>query len=132
MNILKKIALSAAIVATFATVSAPAFAAEEHVDKNAVVKAAAAETIAKVNEAVSIAEGNGDKAAFLAAIGEARQAQKEFRYEQIERLRQKLNDKLRAAREAADSGTMQEAGAAAKEAATLLTEMKGIYDAAHK
>ncbi len=132
MNIFKKIALSTAIVAAFAAVSAPAFAAEEHGDKNAIVKAAAADTIAKVNEAVSIAEGNGDKAAFIAAISDARQAQKEFRYEQTERLRQKLNDKLRAAREAADQGTMSEAGAAAKAAADVLKEMKEIYDAAHK
>lgn len=131
MNIFKKIALSTAIVAAFAAVSAPAFAAEEHGDKNAIVKAAAADTIAKVNEAISIAEGNGDKAAFIAAIGEARQAQKEFRYEQTERLRQKLNDKLRAAREAADT-SMSEAGAAAKAAAEVLKEMKEIYDAAHK
>lgn len=132
MNFLKKIALSTAIVAAFATVSAPAFAAEEHGDKNALVKAAAESTIAKVNEAISIAEGNGDKATFIAAIAEARQAQKEFRYEQTERLRQKLNDKLRVAREAADQGTMSDAGAAAKEAAALLVEMKSIYDAAHK
>ena len=123
MNIFKKIALSTAIVAAFATISAPAFAAEEHGDKNAIVKAAADSTIAKVNEAVSIAQGNGDKAAFIAAIAEARQSQKEFRYEQTERLRQKLNDKLRVAREAADQGTMSEAGEAAKAAATILTEM---------
>lgn len=131
MNIFKKIALSTAIVAAFATVSTPAFAAEEHGDKNALVKAAAEGTIAKVNEAISIAEGNGDKAAFIAAIAEARQSQKEFRYEQTERLRQKLNDKLRVAREAADN-SMSEAGAAAKAAAEILKEMKGIYDAAHK
>jgi hypothetical protein len=131
MNIFKKIALSIAVVGAFATVSAPAFAAEEHQDKNAIVKAAAALTITKVNEAISIADGNGDKAAFVAAIGEARQAQKEFRYEQTERLRQKLNDKLRAARESADS-SMSEAGAAAKGAAEILKEMSQIYDAAHK
>lgn len=132
MNFLKKIALSTAMVAAFATISAPAFAAEEHGDKNAIVKAASESTIAKVNEAISIAEGNGDKATFIAAIAEARQAQKEFRYEQTERLRQKLNDKLRVAREAADQGTMSDAGAAAKEAAAILVEMKSIYDAAHK
>lgn len=131
MNIFKKIALSTAIVAAFATVSAPAFAAEEHGDKNAAVRAAAVSTVAKVNEAISIAEGNGDKAAFIAAIGEARQSQKEFRYEQTERLRQKLNDKLRTAREAADT-SMAEAGAAAKSAAEILKEMTQIYDAAHK
>lgn len=132
MNILKKIALSAAMVAAFATVSAPAFAAEEHVDKNAAVKTAAELTVVKLNEAVAISEANGDKAALIAAIGEARQAQKEFRYEQTERLRQKLNDKLRAAREAADKGTTQDAATPIKEASALLTEMMGIYNAAHK
>ena len=130
MNILKKIALSAAMVAAFAT--APSFAAEEHGDKNAAVKAAATETVTKLNEAVAIAEGNGDKAAFIAAIGEVRQAQKEFRYEQTERLRQKLNDKLRVAREAAEKGTIQDAGTATKEASAILKEMMEIYNAAHK
>lgn len=130
MNILKKIALSAAMVAAFAT--APTFAAEEHGDKNAAVKAAATETVEKLKAAVAIAEGNGDKAAFIAAIGEVRQAQKEFRYEQTERLRQRLNDKLRLAREAADKGTIQDAGAATKEASAILDEMMGIYNAAHK
>lgn len=130
MNILKKIALSATMVAAFAT--APTFAAEEHADKNAAVKAAATETVTKLNEAVAIAEGNGDKAAFIAAIGEVRQAQKEFRYEQTERLRQKLNDKLRVAREAAEKGTIQDAGTATKEASAILKEMMEIYNAAHK
>lgn len=102
MNIIKKIALSVAMVSAFAAVSAPAFAAEEHKDKNAVVRAACEGTGVKLQEAISIAEKSSDKAAFIAAIGEARQLQKEFRYEQTERLRQKLNDKLRAARESAD------------------------------
>ena len=130
MNTFKKIALSVAIVAAFATVSAPAFAAEEHGDKNALVKAAADATMAKVEEAVTIGE-KGDKAAFMAAIGEARQLQKEYRYEQTERLRQKLNDKLRAAREASDS-SMEEATNAAKAAVGILKEMEVIYSAAHK
>ncbi len=130
MNILKKVALSIAMVAAFAAVSAPAFA-EEHKDKNAVVRAAADNTGIKLQEAIAIAEKNGDKAEFIAAIGEARQAQKEFRYEQTERLRQKLNDKLRVAREAADEN-LEQAGAAAKDAAAILTEMKQIYAAAHK
>lgn len=130
MNILKKVALSIAMVAAFAAVSAPAFA-EEHKDKNAVVRAAADNTGIKLQEAIAIAEKNGDKAEFIAAIGEARQAQKEFRYEQTERLRQKLNDKLRVAREAADEN-LEQAGAAAKDAAAILAEMKQIYAAAHK
>ena len=131
MNILKKIALSVAIVATFATVSAPAFAAEEHKDKNVVVRAAADATKAKVEEAISIAE-KGDKTAFIAAVAEARQLQKEFRYEQTERLRQKLNDKLSAAREAATQDNMSDATVAIKAAAEYVKEMREIYDAAHK
>ncbi|MEN9898567.1 MAG: hypothetical protein RLZZ66_2216 [Pseudomonadota bacterium] len=131
MNILKKIALYIAIVSAFAAVSAPAFAAEEHKDKNAVVRAAGEGAGLKIQEAISIADANGDKAVFVAAISEARQLQKEFRFEQTERLRQKLNDKLRAARESADENLTQ-AGASAKEALAVLGEMKEIYEAAHK
>ncbi|MEI7839400.1 MAG: hypothetical protein WCJ11_02760 [Methylococcaceae bacterium] len=131
MNIFKKIVLSTAIVATFAAVSAPAFAAEEHKDKNAEVKLAATNTAAKIEEAVTIAE-KGDKAAFITAVSEARQLQKEFRYEQTERLRQKLNDKLSAAREAATQDNMSEAVIAIKAASVYVKEMREIYDAAHK
>ncbi|MDD5227520.1 MAG: hypothetical protein PHN45_04240 [Methylococcales bacterium] len=130
MNTFKKIVLSTAIAAAFA-VSAPTFAAEEHVDKNALVKTAATNTAAKIEEAISIAE-KGDKAGFIAALAEARQLQKEFRYEQTERLRQKLNDKLSAAREAATQDNMAEAGVAVKAAAVYVKEMREIYDAAHK
>ena len=131
MNILKKIALSTAIVAAFATVSAPAFAAEEHADKNAIVRVAADATKAKIEEAISLAE-KGDKTAFIAAVSDARQLQKEFRYEQTERLRQKLNSQLLAAREAATAGNMTEATATIKSALEYVKEMREIYDAAHK
>ncbi len=131
MNIFKKIALSTAIVAAFATVSAPAFAAEEHADKNAIVRVAADATKAKIEEAVSLAD-KGDKTAFIAAVSDARQLQKEFRYEQTERLRQKLNSQLLAAREAATAGNMTEAAATTKSALEYVKEMREIYDAAHK
>ena len=131
MNTFKKIALSAAIVAAFATVSAPTFAAEEHKDKNVAVRAAADSTRSKIEEAITIAE-KGDKAAFIAAVAEVRQLQKEFRYEQTERLRQKLNDKLSAAREAATQDNMSEAGVAINAALVYVKEMREIYDAAHK
>ena len=131
MNTFKKIALSAAIVAAFATVSAPTFAAEEHNDKNVAVRAAADSTRSKIEEAITIAE-KGDKAAFIAAVAEVRQLQKEFRYEQTERLRQKLNDKLSAAREAATQDNMSEAGVAINAALVYVKEMREIYDAAHK
>jgi hypothetical protein len=131
MNIFKKIILSTAIVAAFAAASAPAFAAEAHKDLNVVVKAAADATRVKIEEAVTIGD-KGDKAAFLVAVSEARQLQKEFRYEQTERLRQKLNDKLSAAREAATSDNMPEAALAIKAALVYIKEMREIYDAAHK
>ena len=131
MNIFKKIVLSTAIVAAFAAVSAPAFAAEEHKDRNAEVKLAATNTAAKIEEAIAIAD-KGDKAAFIAVVSEARQLQKEFRYEQTERLRQKLNDKLSAAREAATQDNMSEAVIAIKAASVYVKEMREIYDAAHK
>jgi large subunit ribosomal protein L7/L12 len=131
MNIFKKIALSAAMVAAFATVSAPAFAAEEHKDRNAAVKTAADLTKTKIEEAISLAD-KGDKTAFLATVSEVRQAQKEFRYEQTERLRQKLNDRLAAARESATSDNMPEASIAIKAALNYVKEMREIYDAAHK
>jgi hypothetical protein len=140
MNTFKKIALSAAIVAAFAAVSAPAFAAEESRDKNVLVKAAASTTRTQIADAIAFAEKGiadaghagefADKKAFVAKIGEARQSQKEYRYEQTERLRQKLNDKLRGARESADLG-MGEALSETKAALAILDEMDVIYNAAH-
>ena len=132
MNIFKKIVLSTAIIAAFSAVSAPVFAAEAHKDLNIVVKAAADLTKTKIEEAIAIADKGGDKATFLAAVSEVRQAQKEFRYEQTERLRQKLNDKLSAARELATGDNMPEAGLSMKAALVQIKEMREIYDAAHK
>lgn len=131
MNIFKKIVLSTAIIAAFSAVSAPVFAAEAHKDLNIVVKAAADLTKTKIEEAIAIADKAGDKATFLVAVSEARQAQKEFRYEQTERLRQKLNDKLSAARELATADNMPEAGLSMKAALVQIKEMRDIYDAAH-
>lgn len=131
MNIFKKIVLSTAIIAAFPAVSAPVFAAEAHKDLNIVVKAAADLTKTKIEEAIAIADKAGDKATFLVAVSEARQAQKEFRYEQTERLRQKLNDKLSAARELATADNMPEAGLSMKAALVQIKEMREIYDAAH-
>ena len=131
MNIFKKIVLSTAIIAAFSAVSAPVFAAEAHKDLNIVVKAAADLTKTKIEEAIAIADKAGDKATFLVAVSEARQAQKEFRYEQTERLRQKLNDKLSAARELATADNMPEACLSMKAARVQIKEMREIYDSAH-
>ena len=65
------------------------------------------------------------------AIKEARQAQKEFRFEGTERQRQKANDKLRAAREAFEAGDTAAGDAALAEALQSFTEMKATYDKTH-
>lgn len=125
MQVFKKIALSLIFTAISATVlAAPAGEAQ--------VKAAAEGAIAKIEEAVNLAEKGGSKEEIVKAINDARQLQKEFRYEVTERQRQKYNDKLRIARDAFENGELQPAEAKLKEALAGFIEMKTIYDANHK
>ena len=127
MNFFKK------IIATFFLLTAmmsTSVLANEKVDSNAVVKAAGETTITKVEEALNLAANGGDKAAIMKLLGEVRQAQKEFRYEQTERLRQKAGDKLKVARDeiAEDKGNGVEA---LKATLALYKEMMTVYQAAH-
>lgn len=125
MNMIKKALASLAIAA--ALVSAPAAA---NTDGNAKVRAAGEATLAKVEEAVSLSEKGADKAEVLKVLGDVRQLQKEFRYEQTERLRQRAGDKIKIARDQVESG---DAGATAslKAALDFYKEMMVIYKAAH-
>lgn len=132
MKVFKKIVVSVVIAMSMAAISSTAFAAAESKDLNAIVRVAAEGTIAKIEEAVSLVEKGGDKAAAIAAINEARQLQKEFRYELTERSRQKANDKLRIAREALESGDTKSAEETLKATLAAFKEMKVTYDAAHK
>ena len=131
MKILKKIVISLAMAMSVAAISSTAFAAEKK-DPNAVVREAAEGTIAKIEEAISLIEKSGSKEDTLTAIAEARQLQKEFRYELTERLRQRANDKLRVAREAFEAGNTKEAEEVLKASLAQFKEMKVTYDAAHK
>lgn len=131
MKVFKKIVVSLVVAMSMAAISSTAFAAEKK-DPNAVVREAAEGTIAKIEEAISLVEKGGDKAATVAAITEARQLQKEFRYELTERLRQRANDKLRVAREAVESGDMKAAEETLKATLATFKEMKVTYDAGHK
>lgn len=131
MKIIKKIVVSVVIAMSMAAISSSAFAAESK-DLNAVVRVAAEGTIAKIEEAVSLVEKGGDTAAAVSAINEARQLQKEFRYELTERLRQRANEKLRVAREALESGDTKAAEETLKASLAQFKEMKATYDAAHK
>ncbi len=125
MNILKKTLASLFVMMALTSTSAMAAGAGD-----AKVRAAGEGAIAKMQEAVSLAEKGADKAEILAALGDVRQLQKEFRYEQTERLRQKAGDRLRMARDEVEKG---DANAKATLVATLdiYKEMMTIYSAAH-
>ncbi|MDP2902591.1 MAG: hypothetical protein Q8N96_05735 [Methylovulum sp.] len=125
MQVLKKIVISL----MFAAISSAVFAAPEGEAK---VTAAAEGTIIKIEEAVSLVEKGGSKEDIVKAINDARQLQKEFRYELTERQRQKANDKLRIARDAFEKGELQPAESKLREALAGFIEMKAAYDAAHK
>lgn len=127
MKFLKYIVVSAAL-ASMAMASSSIFAASKEAQK---VIEAAEGTISKVEETLSLIEKGADKAAILAPLGEARQLQKEFRYEQTERERQYANNQLKAARAALDDGDTKKAEAAVRDALKILKEMKATYDAAH-
>jgi len=131
MKVFKKIVVSLVVAMSMAAISSTAFAAEKK-DPNAVVREAAEGTIAKIEEAISLIEKGGNKEDTLTAITEARQLQKEFRYELTERLRQRANDKLRVAREAVESGDTKSADETLKASLAQFKEMKVTYDAGHK
>jgi large subunit ribosomal protein L7/L12 len=125
MSMIKKTLAAVAITAALFSSSVMANAAGD-----AKVRAAGEETVAKVQEALALTQKGADKAEVLKVLGDARQAQKEFRYEQTERLRQKAGDRLKAAREEVDTGN---SNAAATLQATLdmYKEMMKVYSAAH-
>ena len=131
MNVLKKVAVSVVMAMSMAAISSTAFAAEKK-DPNAVVREAAEGTIAKIEEAISLIEKGGNKEEISNTIAEARQLQKEFRYELTERLRQRANDKLRVAREAVENGDNKAAEETLKASLAQFKEMKVTYDAGHK
>jgi large subunit ribosomal protein L7/L12 len=125
MNIVKK--TLASLLVMMALVSTSAFANSAG---DAKVLAAGEATIAKMEEAVSLSEKGADKAEILAALSEVRQLQKEFRYEQTERLRQKAGDKLKTARSEVEDGNAN-AAASLKAALGFYKEMMVVYSAAH-
>ncbi|MDT4332262.1 hypothetical protein ACQE3E_20045 [Methylomonas sp. MED-D] len=117
----------AALCLMAATISVPAFANSAG---DAKVRAAAEGTVAKVEEAVSLVEKGADKAEVLKALSDVRQLQKEFRYEQTERLRQKAGDRLKTAREQLENGDA-EGPASLKATLEIYKEMLKVYNAAH-
>ena len=97
----------------------------------AVVRAAAEGTVTKIEEAVSLTEKGAASAEIVKVINDARQLQKEFRYEGTERQRQKANDKLRIAREAFEANDKATAEPTLKAALGIYQEMLKVYNANH-
>ena len=125
MNLIKKTLVT--LLMTSALVSTSAMA---NADGNAKVRAAGEATIAKVEEAIALAEKKADKAEILKVLGDVRQAQKEFRYEQTERLRQRAGDKFKAAKDEVENGDAK-AVETLKATLALYKEMMVVYLAAH-
>ncbi|MCX7084606.1 MAG: hypothetical protein NTY69_03615 [Methylococcales bacterium] len=131
MKFLNKMAVSSVMAASMLVLSTSAFAAEEHKDKNAAVLAAAQSTEASMLEAKEALVKGGDGDKVLNALNDARQSVKEFRYEQTERLRQKLNTNLKNARDEALNNQNEKSLEEINKGLTVYAEMKKIYDAAH-
>jgi large subunit ribosomal protein L7/L12 len=132
MKLLKKIAVAVVMTASMAAVSLTAYAAEAHKDLNAIVQAAGKNTEASLLEAKSLLEKGGDTSEQIKnLLNEARQSIKEFRYEQTERLRQKMNDKIKSARDAFIKNENEKTLADVNDALAIYAEMKVIYDKAH-
>ncbi|MGD0962253.1 MAG: hypothetical protein ABSB19_20775 [Methylomonas sp.] len=98
---------------------------------NAKTKAAADTTINKAQEALGLLEKGGDNDHVLELLGEVRQSQKDFRYEQTERLRQKAGDNLKYARAELEKGDTTAAINHLKLTLDQYKEMLTIYNSAH-
>jgi large subunit ribosomal protein L7/L12 len=128
MNLLKKKAILAIIAYAIFALSSTAYAKATGEEK---VTSAIENTIKKIELALSLAEKGSDKEPIVKAINDARQLQKEFRYEVTERQRDRENNKLRVARDQFQKGEVQPAEATLREALAGFNEMKSIYDSKH-
>ncbi|MGR8932374.1 MAG: hypothetical protein ACU836_17230 [Gammaproteobacteria bacterium] len=126
MKNFRKVIVSLVMTATLA-VSSLASAGE---DSQAKVREAGEGALAKVEEAVNMQAQGVDKENVIAALKDARQLQKEFRFEGTERLRQKAGDTLRVARKQIEDGDT-EAAATLQELLAMYQEMMKMYNAAH-
>ncbi|MFA5985240.1 MAG: hypothetical protein WC782_14590 [Methylococcaceae bacterium] len=111
------------------TAAAPALFAEA--TGEAEVRAAAEGTVAKIQEALSLSEKGVDKEEVNKVINDARQLQKEFRYERTERQRQKAGNLLRVARDEIEKGDKVAGETALKTSLASFQEMLKVYLAAH-
>ncbi len=128
MNSIKNIAVSLAMVCALAAGSTSAYAKPAGQDA---VTAAAENTISNLELAVSLMEKGGDKEAVIKAATEARQQQKEFRFEVTERQRAKAVNYIKSAISELKAGNLQPAEQSLRDALASFKEMKAIYDKTH-
>ncbi|NOT12756.1 MAG: hypothetical protein HOP23_13135 [Methylococcaceae bacterium] len=128
MNFIKKKVILAIVASAIFALSSTVYAKATGEDK---VTDAAENTVAKVEEALTLVEQGADKEAIVKAINDARQIQKLWRYELTERQRERENNKLRIARDAFQKGESQPAEATLREALAGFKEMKTLYDKNH-
>lgn len=125
MNLIKKIIVSSLVATSMFTASA--FAAEG----DAKTAKALDDTIQILGETISLVESGAAQDAIIKGISDAKQAQKEYRFEPTERKRQvgntHIRDALFAQRKNDKDGTLT----ALKAALASYQEMKPIYDATH-
>jgi|JFJP01.1.fsa_nt_gi acyl-CoA reductase-like NAD-dependent aldehyde dehydrogenase len=125
MQLVKKIFIGAVMIAASST----AFAES---GGDAKVRAALEGTIEKIEHAIKFVEEKGSEEAVNASITQARQLQKEYRFEGTERERQRANEVLRKARELLKEDKRAEADVALKDALKSFKEMEVVYNKTHK
>ncbi|MGZ8161242.1 MAG: hypothetical protein ACXWTK_00550 [Methylobacter sp.] len=128
MRVLSKFVVTFVMAAFIGAVSSVSYAAATGEAK---VTEAGENTVAKIQEALTLVEKGSDKAEIIKAINEARQIQKDFRYELTERQRERANNVLRAARDAYSKDNQQIGEAKLREALAAYQEIKAIYDSKH-
>lgn len=120
------------ILVSLVLAAASSVALAESNSTNAQVNAAGETTLAKLHEAETLLQNKASNEEVLKVLNDAKQSQKDFRFEKTERARQKFGGKLRLAYDSLKDGKTAEATAALTEATAIFTEMKAFYDSEHK
>lgn len=128
MNSYQNIAVSLLMAIAFAIGPSTAMAKPAGQD---VVVAAAENTIANIQQAVTLMEQGGDIEAVNKAIKDAKQQQKEFRFEVTERQRQRAAQLLNKALNEIKEDNLQLAEQTLREALASYQDMKATYDKTH-
>ena len=95
---------------------------------DAKIKAAAENTIAKIEATLALVKQGGRQEAIIISVNDAIRLQTEFRYQATKRQHEKASAKLRLARSSAEKGKMAVVRAKPNEALSDFKEMKAKFD----